>query len=402
MKVTNIILSIIILLLAIALAVSSFFLYEKRVILINGWETLTTNINKTAAELDKNSGTKVADELTPEILHHTNHKNLAEQLEKLNSSAARLVKQRDNLASTLVEVSKIVEAGAKAPKFSDITTIESSENAAKNVAAQAALFKARRDAVLNSLVRSGKLIGVPINVNDLKSGNSAKVFKAFDDKINALKAQLAAYEQTSREIGRISGAGSIAFNASAYRSSLQKLKNSVQALKDKYNDSQRKLNAANAKINQLNNTVKQRDQRIVNLNKTIQKKETEVKQLKRALGVAEHEMPNPWLDGSKEARLEVKGKVIEVNEKFGFYVINIGNNTRVQQPIGKKINYVNPKINPNMKITVTRNMDSPEMKFISKGKITNVADDCSIIEVTENNNKVMVGDDVFFTADDLK
>ena len=55
-----------------------------------------------------------------------------------------------------------------------------------------------------------------------------------------------------------------------------------------------------------------------------------------------------------------------------------------------------------MKLTVARNMNSPEVKFITKGKITNVADDCSIIEVTENSNKVQVGDDIFFANDDLK
>ena len=84
MKITNIILSIIILLLAIALAVSSFFLYEKREIMLNGWEKLTTTINETASELDKKSGTKLAEDLTQDKLHHTNYANLDDQLKKLN------------------------------------------------------------------------------------------------------------------------------------------------------------------------------------------------------------------------------------------------------------------------------------------------------------------------------
>lgn len=400
MKITNIILSIIILLLAIALAVSSFFLYEKREIMLNGWEKLTTTINETASELDKKSGTKLAEDLTQDKLHHTNYANLDDQLKKLNEGAAALIKQRDNLANTLIEVARIVEAN-NVPAEEALTKLATSSDSAKDVVTQANLFRARRDAVLNSLVRSGRLIGVAINVNDLKSGNSAKVFKAFDDKINALKAQLAAYEKTSREIGRIAGAN-LTFNANTYRTSLVKLQSSVNALKDKYNAAQRSLNAANSKINQLNNTVKQRDQRISNLNSTINKKNTEVKQLKRALGLEADAVVNPWTDGSKDSRLAVKGKVIEVNEKFGFYVVDIGNNTLVDQQIGNRINKINPKIEPNMKLTVARNMNSPEVKFITKGKITNVADDCSIIEVTENSNKVQVGDDIFFAKDDLK
>ena len=48
MKVFNIILSIFVLLLAIALAVSSFFLYEKRELMLEGWGTFSETAQKTA------------------------------------------------------------------------------------------------------------------------------------------------------------------------------------------------------------------------------------------------------------------------------------------------------------------------------------------------------------------
>lgn len=401
MKVTNIILSIIILLLAIALAVSSFFLYEKREIMVNGWEKLTTTINETAKELDKNSGSKLAEELTQDNLHHTNYANLDEQLKKLNEGAARLIKQRDNLASTLVTISKILEANKVATEEA-LAKLESSEGVAKDVIAQAQTFKERRDAVLNAIASSGRLIGVSININDLKQGNSQKVFKAFDEKLKSLKNQLAKYQNFSNQIGRLAGAPTPNFNIPAYETSLEKIKNSVSALKDKYNKSQSDLRAANAKINTLNNTVKQRDQKINNLNTTITKKETEVKQLKRALGLEPNAVVNPWTDGSKESRRAVKGKVIEINEKFGFYVVDIGNNTRVDQIIGNRTNKINPKIQEKMRLTIARGMNSPEVKFISKANITNVADECSIIEIIDSGNKVMLGDDVFFADEDLK
>ena len=401
MKVTNIVLSIIILLLALALAVSSFFLYEKREIMLNGWEKLTTTINETAKEMDKNSGTKLAEELTQDNLHHTNYANLDDQLKKLNEGAARLIKQRDNLASTLVSVSRILEANNAATEAA-LAKLETSEGVARDVVAQAQTFKERRDAVLNAIVQSGRLIGVSINVNDLKKGNSKKVFDAFNAKLNSLKDQLTKYQRFSAQVGRIAGAPAPNFNVPAYEASLAKISNAVTALKTKYNKSQNDLRIANSKIASLNNTVKQRDQRIKNLNTTITKKETEVKQLKRALGLEPNAVVNPWTDGSKESRRAVKGKVIEVNEKFGFYVVDIGNNTLVDQTIGNRINKINPKIQEKMKITVARNMNSPEVKFISKANITNVADECSIIEVIDSGNKVMVGDDVFFADEDLK
>lgn len=401
MKVANIVLSIIILLLAIALAVSSFFLYEKREIMLNGWEKLTTTINETAKEMDKKSGTKLAEELTQDNLHHTNYANLDDQLKKLNEGAARLIKQRDNLASTLVTVSKILEANNAATEEA-LAKLETSEGVAKDVIAQAQTFKERRDAVLNAIAYSGRLIGVSININDLKKGNSKKVFDAFNAKLRSLKDQLSKYQRFSAQVGRIAGAPAPNFNVPAYEASLAKISSAVSSLKAKYNKSQSDLRTANARINALNNTVKQRDQRIKGLNNTISRKETEVKQLKRALGLAPNAVVNPWTDGCKEARRAVKGKVIEVNEKFGFYVVDIGNNTRVDQTIGNRVNKIDPKIGAKMKITVARDMDSLKVKFISKASITNVADDCSIIEVVGSGNKVMVGDDVFFADEDLK
>ena len=369
--------------------------------MLNGWEKLTTTINETAKEMDKNSGTKLAEELTQDNLHHTNYANLDDQLKKLNEGAARLIKQRDNLASTLVTISRILEANNAATEEA-LSKLETSEGVAKNVIAQAQTFKERRDAVLNAIVKSGRLIGVTINVNDLKSGNSKKVFDAFNAKLQSLQDQLKKYQNFTAQVGRIAGAPSPNFNVPAYQASLAKISNAVSSLKDKYNKSQSDLRAANAKINALNNTVKQRDQRISSLNNTITKKETEVKQLKRALGLEPTAVVNPWTDGSRESRRAVKGKVIEVNEKFGFYVIDIGNNTLVDQTIGNRVNKINPRIKEKMRVTIARNMNSPEVKFVSKANITNVADECSIIEIIDSGNKVMLGDDVFFADEDLK
>lgn len=400
MKITNIILSIIILLLAIALAVSSFFLYEKREIMLNGWEKLTTTINETATELDKKSGTKLAEGLTQNELHHTNYANLDDKLKNLNEGAATLVKQRDALANTIIDIARTVEAN-KVPMEEALTKIESSSASAAEVSQQVTIFRQRRDAVVNSIAASCRKIGINISTNDLKNGNSGKVFAQINSRLDAINAQIRTYENESRNIGRIRGVNSN-FNAGDYRSSLLKLKNSVQNLSNKLNATEAKLRNAERRVAQLNNTVKQRDQRITNLNSTINKKNSEVKQLKRALGLEPSAVVNPWTDGCKESRLAVKGKVIEINEKFGFYVVNIGKNTLVDQKIGNRINKINPKLINNMKLTVARNMNSPEVKFIAKGKLTNVEDDCSIIEITDSGNKVLIGDDIFFARDDLK
>ena len=400
MKITNIILSIIILLLAIALAVSSFFLYEKREIMLNGWEKLTTTINETAAELDKKSGTKLAEEVNQNELHHTNYANLDDKLKKLTDGAANLVKQRDSLANTIIEIARTVEAN-NVPMEEALTKLESSSASADDVQKQVKIFRQRRDAVLDSIVASCRKINVNVSKTDLQNGNSGKVFAQINKRLDDLNNQIRTYENESRNIGRIRGVNA-SFNAGDYRSSLLKLKNSIQALSSKLYATEGKLRESENRVSLLSNTVKQRDQRINSLNSTINKKNSEVKQLKRVLGLEASAVIAPWNDGSKEARLAVKGKVIEINDKFGFYVVNIGKNTIVEQKIGNRIHKANPKLANNMTLVITRNADTEDIKFIARGKLTNVEDNCSIVETTDSTNKVLIGDDVFFTKEDLK
>ena len=79
MKLLNIFLSILILLLAAAVAVFSFFLYEKRDKMIDGWGKMADAVNKAAVSLDKGSGTEVAKELSPEELAHDKYDDLAKK-----------------------------------------------------------------------------------------------------------------------------------------------------------------------------------------------------------------------------------------------------------------------------------------------------------------------------------
>lgn len=401
MKITNIVLSIIILLLAIALAVSSFFLYEKREIMLNGWEKLTGTINATATELDKKSGTKLADELTQNELHHLNYANLDDKLKKLNEGATALITQRDNLANAIISIARTVEA-SNVPLEEALTKLQSSSASADDVKKQVTIFRDRRNAVIDSIVKSCTKIGVRVNRNDLKNGNSDKVFSQINKQLDALNAKIRTYENEARSIGRIRGVNYSSFNINAYRESLLKLKNSVKTLSDKLYSTEGKLRNTESRVITLNNMIKARDANIKRLNQTIVQKNKEIAKHKLALKVTPKDDVDPWLDGSREARLEVKGKVIEINEKFGFYVVSFGKNTLVEQQIGKVVRKVNPKLINNMKLTVARNMNTPDVKFIAKGKTTNVQDNCTIIEITDSGNKLLIGDDVFFARDDLK
>ena len=76
MKAINIVLSILILLLAAAAAVFSYFLYEKRSQFVTGWDKMAEIVNESAKALDQGSGTNLGSKLTKDALGHRNYANL--------------------------------------------------------------------------------------------------------------------------------------------------------------------------------------------------------------------------------------------------------------------------------------------------------------------------------------
>ena len=101
MKVANIILSILILIMALASAAFSYFLFEKRDVFVNGWGKMATAIHNTSKTLDNNSGTKVAGKLAPEELSHEKYADLDSKLQMLTNQTRKVVAERDELADAL-------------------------------------------------------------------------------------------------------------------------------------------------------------------------------------------------------------------------------------------------------------------------------------------------------------
>ncbi|MFA6659694.1 MAG: hypothetical protein WCS25_08380, partial [Victivallaceae bacterium] len=84
MKWLNIVLSVFVLLLAIASATCSYFLFEKRELLVKGWGKMAVSLNNAAKDFDKSSGTETAKMLSTEEISHENYDKLDSNLSKFN------------------------------------------------------------------------------------------------------------------------------------------------------------------------------------------------------------------------------------------------------------------------------------------------------------------------------
>ncbi len=397
MKVLNVILSILILLLAAVSAVSSYLLFVKRGQMVKGWEKMATAISQTATEMDRGSGTKVGTELTAATLGHKQYESLDGRLAKLKQQATQLVAERDALAAAVRRAGEIIGMSNLPAEtaFREIVSYNTSKDEVLNGLVD---FKNRRDRMVRDLCTSAAKIGVQLKPEDFQGAGAEAALRKFDAKVDAIRVQFSAYQSNVRAIASIAGAPVPNLDENAYAASLNNVAAAVRDLKSKLDNALALVEKVKAQLSSTQNVVKQRDSQIGTLKTTIDSKDSEIAQLRKALGLDPAVEFKPWQPGSVECRRAVRGKVIEVNEKFGFIAIDLGKNTVVQQTVGNKKLDVNPEIATGMEMVVARNMDTKEVEFIGKIKLTTVDGDCSIGETIElaPDYKVQVGDQVYF------
>ena len=401
MKFLNIFLSILILLLAVASAVFSFFLYEKRQQLVTGWEMMAKAINSSAANLDKGSGTKVAGELTVEKLGHDKFEDLGNKLPKLQTHAGNVITERDEMASAIKKIAETVEMDnvQELPAFKDLKSYKTNSDAVVN---KVESVTRQQNDTLKQVCSVGNKLKADLTFSGLKGSNYDSELKKLDSKINFVNSRISDADRQFRSIFSIAGgSASLNFDERSYRGSTGKVVTAVRKLKNEYIEAKETLKTRNAKVTDLQSIIKNKDGRIEELNKTINNNLVKIKRLNRIItGEKDSDIEiKPWGNGSKEARLAVQGKILKVDRKYGFVVIDIGINTMVKQKIGKKINYANPMIPVNATMIVARNIESADGEYVGEIKIIKVQEDCSIANVvsTGKGKGVAVGDTVFFS-----
>lgn len=401
MKVLNIFLSILILLLAAAAAVFSFFLYEKRGQLVDGWEKMAQTVNKVAAALDEGSGTEVSKGLTAENLGHDKYEDLDQKLPKLKEHAVNIITERNSMAKALRNIAETVEMDNVKPA-ADFQALNSYQTNTNAVVSKVQDVTERQKDIFQKVCDSARKVDVDLTVSALKGANYNSEINKFDQKIDFINDRIKDADKQFTTIYSVTGESSqLDFGDSSYQGSTAKVVEAVRKLNDKYVEVQNTLKSEGAKMLALQNTIKARDGRIDGLNELLKKKILEIKRLNIIITGEDKEgvVVDPWLDGSKEARLALQGKVIKVDRKYGFVVIDLGSGTTINQKIGTKVNKPNPMIPVNAKMIVARNIESPNGKYVGEIKILKVNEDCSIANVvsTAKGESIAVGDSVFFS-----
>ena len=401
MKVMNVILSILILILALASATFSYFLFEKRDSMIKGWGKLAATIHNASTALDSHSSTKVAAQLTPAELSHEKYAELDAKLQKLVAQSRQIVAERDELADALRRIGAAVEVKdlGSEEAFRAIATYNANKNAV--IRGVSDTLK-RRDAVYRKLADDAAKLDVNLNTRDMVTDGSSAL-SPLSHALVQMRTRREFYESNLKIIGSHVNVRSSDFSEGEYRNSVQSTKSGVEKFRRDFDAKNAELDDVRRELIAVNAELKKRDVHIRGLNDLINDKNYTIKSYKSALGVPDDaEPPVPWRPGSKEVRAKTVGEVVKVNPEYGYIAINLGSGTMVKQALGEKTFEVNPQLEKGMEMVVARGSLDNDAAFISRIKLDEVGDDCSTANIPAGSNAIKVGDIVYFDKAQLK
>ena len=316
MKVANIVLSILILIMALASAAFSYFLFEKRDVFVNGWGKMATAIHNTSKTLDTRSATNVASKLTPEELSHEKYSELDSKLQSLTNQSRKIIAERDELADALRRIGSSIgmtKLGSEAD-FRAVGTYAANKDAVVRGVSETL---SRRDAVYKALANlSRQDLRVTLNANALVS-NGVSGLEPLEKALHQVKMRRETYESGLNTIASQAGVRKGDFSDSAYSASTQNIRDGVKKLRTNLENTSSTLDDTRRELIAAKNEIKKRDDAIAGLNGKISDLNYTINGLKKTLGIAEPETPVLWRPGSKEVRAKVVGEVVKVNTDYG-------------------------------------------------------------------------------------
>ena len=395
MKIANIVLSVLILLFAAASAVFSYFLFEKRSQFVDGWAKMADSVNKTAVELDNSSGVqKLSDELNSDKLSHRNYAELDSRLPKLAERARQVVISRNALASALFAIGKAVDA-QKLPAEKALCGLNTYDAGKDAVIGAVADSIRNRDTQFSRVAKiSSDYLKAKVNTNDLKSGKR----NALDNMEKALKTDRD--RRTKYESGLASIANKVGnkFNSGTYADSVQSIVGSVEKLRVLQRKTADDLRKTQSQVRSQKAQLDKNAAQIKKQTADISKRDTQIKDLKRALGLTPEAEVALWKDGSAEARKALVGKVLQVNNDYGYISIDLGSDSRVLQKVGNRDVKINPQIASGLELVVLDDTLENGGKFVTRVKINEVGKTCSTADIPAGSKSIKSGYMIYWNA----
>ena len=403
----NRVVNIVILVLALASAGLSFLLFQKREVFVDGWNKLTSTINSTASELDKESGTKSAAKLTAATLDHTKYEDLDKLLPELKKQASAVTAQRNTLAGALKEVATTLEIDIPV-EASDLQNVAGYSAKKDEVLGSVTKIQQRDMGLIKDLRTVGSKVGVSLNEKALKGPDA---YQAETSKLNAqvdrVKTRIDKYSENLKQVAQVVGATPPPASEE-YPAALKDISTKVTTLKKDYTQTLKEKENLKTEVAKLQTSVDKLGQESNDDKSTIKTQKTEISKLqgeiRKLAGTSDEGELTIATEGDPKNLRLLKGKVVEVSKKWDFVVIDLGVKNDVEQIVGQKKLPLKVFLPNNEDMLVARELNGDKSEFVGRIKLVKVYDTCSIANVLPSpmgTNSIKPGDIVFFGDDTI-
>lgn len=401
MGIFNKVVNILVLVFAVAGVALSFLLFNKREMLVAGWEEMSSSIAQTAKSLEKDSGMKLSAKVNKDALGHKNPDNadlsgVKRALPELTKAAKQINEQRNALADSLSKTGHMLEVNVSA---SDLQNVSTSADKQKNLLADAQKTADRNNVIAQNYVKSAnKLINT--NMNALKA-NPGAVAANFDKKIDETKRANDEYANTLVKIGNnvVGKKDKDKYTKDNVQRSAKEIEKAVDNQKNELSRVRGDLNRMKNNERKLKGQISDKDNQIRQKNNKIAKLQEDIQRLKWLLDPDSGKLEP--VEADLYARIE--GRVEKVQDRWAFIVINLGEKMPVIEHFkkGDKTRYLS--LAQGFPITVARKLTSDEPEFVAKAVIVQVNDNCAVASIDKDSmqSEVKVGDSVYFTKENI-
>lgn len=360
MKIVNIVLSALILVLALVCTVFSFFLFQKRTEMVQGWNAMATSIAAASTNLGKPVAKDALDFKTADGSKVTATANT------LVSESKKVVDQRNGLASDLQGIAKA--ARLKEIPEADQLIKESGSVGKEDKNSEEGEVKGAK-AIARQVETTARLLDSEKAANKNLRGDMRKIA----DSIGAKKA-------TRKEIVKV---------IEANKTELNNARNDLNSVKEELNNARTDLENAKAERDSYRN-------RMEDAQKEKKRAETKLKEVNAEYKKLTAEEPGKvkiWSNGSPEVRAQLRGTVKAVDPQNGYLVTDLSTATRIEQKIGKMTKEFDPQLHKGMELVVVRQKADGKLQFIARIKINRIDDKSSVANLpAQAANAIQVGD----------
>jgi uncharacterized coiled-coil DUF342 family protein len=362
----------------------------------------SNNITDKKLQIDPKKDPNKASENQKKSLYHNNYKNLGTVLAPVAVQAKSIMDQRDTLGIALGDVGTKLELPEQFPPaaFEGLPTYQQKKDQLLGLVAK---VNERDNAIIKQISASATVMGFTLETNALKNLESyATPLAEFAGKVEKLKKRSDAYGEHIARTCKIFQIAAPSLGGEDYGSELSNVANAMQKVKDELEAIKVELKNTKAKLAKTEEDLNQAKAKLDSLNKELDKYGKEVAVWKKKYNVAIGNEEDPEAEkvetppAPDELVKKLEGKVIEVNGKWDFVVIDLGKNSKISLPEGKKKREIPVPLPEGKVMMIYRGSE-----YIAKIRITRVNDNTAIADVLPDvrNGNVLVGDKVFFAPE---